>query len=126
MRSRAAPALRATLPPKGSAFSSSRSNRLPRSVSVLRGLHWWSILASAWVASVVYGTLPSVTGKPAACSDAAADGSMLTKLLASVVLRSKDRKKKVWPLRMGPPSVPPHCHCPKPALGRSMGSPWTS
>ena len=50
-RSSAAPAVRATVPPKASAFSSSRRNTLPRRVSVLRGLHWCSTLASICVES---------------------------------------------------------------------------
>ena len=72
------------------------------------------------------GTAPVCTGKPFWFRSAAADGSMFTKFEAVRSARSKERKKKVWSFRMGPPSVAPYWFALKGALSRSTGSPKTS
>ena len=50
---------------------------------------------------------------------------MVTKLLASMSSRSKERKKNVLSFWMGPPSVPPNCFWLKGDFSRSIGSPNT-
>jgi hypothetical protein len=56
----------------------------------------------------------------------AAAGSMLTKLLASMSTFSKEAKKNVLSLAIGPPRVAPHCCWPNGALSRLTGLPKTS
>ena len=46
---------------------------------------------------------------------------MVTKLLASMSSRSKERKKNVLSFWMGPPSVPPNCFWLKGDFSRSIG-----